>query len=195
MDKLSVAKKLFGFRTGTGKDAKVFIKIAVKENGEKKIYNVPLLTLTSIQAFVSRPKVARRVMGTPNPIGLSKGIRTISGMMTSNVLNESLATKIKKLLKSYQPIEARNLSLDEENIITLEDTESLQYMDQLPPCDINVFITNPNTGKVFSKSIKGVVFKQNESATGSGPTIGESFSFVATDISPLKLEDISHENE
>lgn len=187
---MDFSKKVLNYKVGTGKDAKIFIKFIVDREGKKEIYNIPLLTLNSIQLFQSQAKVPRHAFGSPDPKGLSIGIKSYKGFITATTLNESIGKKLRDKLKDYVPVEADALTLNTDGIIDLEELEQLEYLDQLPPCQLMVFFTNPETKKVFSKMINGVVFTNESHSIGSA--MAEQYSFTAVSGSPIKLEEISN---
>jgi hypothetical protein len=187
------SKKVVHFQTGTGKDAKIFIRVAVNDTDGTKYYNIPILTVNSLQVFSSRPKVPRYTLGSANPKGLSVGIRSVNGFMSATTLNESISSIIRKKIINYEPIEATNLTIDEDGYISLDAVDQLQYLDQLPPCQIIIYVANPATGHTYSKVINGVVFMNEESAVGNSAAFGENYSFIAQSTSELKYEDISKE--
>ena len=190
---LEVAKKPLAFKVGTGKDAKVFLKVIVEEDGIKNYYNIPLITLNSIQVFSSKAKVPRYAFGSPDPRGLSTGIRNVSGYITSTTLNESIASIVKSKLKNYKPVEAIELDLNTNGFISIKALDELRHLDQLPPCQINIYIKNPESNEVFSKTIYGVVFTNESHSIGGSATMGEQYSFGASDTGPIRHEEISEE--
>lgn len=187
------SKKVLSYQVGTGKDAKIFIKFIVDRDGSKEIYNIPLITLNSIQLFSSQAKVPRHAFGSPDPKGLSVGIKSYSGFVTATTLNESIGKKLRNKLKYYQPVSADNLTLNTDGIIDIKQLDELQYLDQLPPCQLMLYMTNPETKKVFSKMVYGVTFTNESHSTGT--SMSEQYSFVATDSSAITLEDISSVRE
>lgn len=193
--KVSFAKQLYSYNAGTGKDAKIFIKFVVKENRVNKIFNIPLRTLVSIQVFTSMPKEARYAFGSADPIGLSKGVRNIGGYVTATTTHETIGYAIKRQLKYYKPIEGSDLNLDANGIITLDELQGLRYLDELPPCDIKIFLTNPVTRKVYSRTIFGCVFSSSSHGIGNSAAMGEQYSFAAADISGFVKEEVSFANE
>lgn len=190
---LQIAKKPLAFKVGTGKDAKIFLKVIVEENGAKNFYNIPLLTLNSIQVFSSKAKVPRYAFGSPDPRGLSTGIRNVSGYITATTLNESIGSIIRDKLKNYKPVEATEMDLNTDGYITVKSLEQLRHLDQLPPCQINIYIKNPESNEIFSKTIYGVVFTNESHSIGGSATMGEQYSFGASDIGPMRHEEISEE--
>lgn len=185
------AKTLYSYSAGTGKDAKIFIKFVVNENGVNKIFHIPLLTLNSIQVFTSMPKEPRYVFGSADPVGLSKGARSVSGYITATTHNETIGNKIRRELKDYQPVEGSDLNLDVDGTITLDELDQLKHLDQLPPSDIKIFLTNPYTKKVYSKTIYGCVFSAESHGIGSSAAMTEQYSFAAAEIGLTKFEEIS----
>jgi hypothetical protein len=189
------AKRPLSFKVGTGKDAKIFIKFVVNETvdgvEQKNIYNIPMLNLNSIQVFTSKPKVPRYTFGSADPKGLSKGMRQVSGYITAVTPNQSLGKLIREKMKNYKPIEASNLNLDTDGIITIEELDKLQYLDQLPPCQINIYLTHPDTKKVFSQAVYGVVFSSEAHNIGNSAAMGEQYKFAAASIGVLKHESVS----
>lgn len=192
-NQMEVAKKPLSFKVGTGKDAKVFIKVIVEEDGEKNYYNIPLLTLNSIQVFSTKTKLPRYTFGSADPKGLSTGIRNVSGYITATTLNESIASIARDKLRNFKPVEANNLELDTDGYISITQLEDLRHLDQLPPCQINIYIKNPESNEIFSKTIYGVVFTNESHSIGGSATMGEQYSFGASDIGPIKHEKISEE--
>lgn len=184
------SKKVLSYKVGTGKDAKIFIKFIVDKDGKKEIYNIPLLTLISIQLFESQAKVPRHTFGSPDPTALSIGIKSYKGFLTATTLNESIGKKLRSKLKDYKPVEADNLTLNTDGIIDIKELDELEYLDQLPPCQLMVYFTQPETKKVFSKMIHGVTFT-NESHSIGG-SMAEQYSFTATNGTPIRLEEISN---
>lgn len=190
--KVNFAKQTLSFEVGTGKDAKIFVKFKIKDKkNDILIYNIPLLTLMSIQIWTSRPKIPRVAIGSAQPIGLSKGIRTIVGFITANTENESLGNTLRRLLKNYKPVSASKLNINTDGIISIDQLDELEYLDQLPPCQINIYLSNPTTGYVFSKAIYGVVFNNEAHSVGIGAGMGAQYSFMASRIDPIIKEDIS----
>ena len=195
MQKVEFAKETLSFQVGTGKDAKIFIKFSVKRDDDLLIYNIPLLQLNSIQIWTSKPKLPRYVMGSANPVGVSNGIRQITGFITGSTENESLGTILRRKLSFYQPVSASSLSLDTDGIITIEQLDKLEYLDQLPPCSIHIYLFNPTTGKVFSKAIYGVIFTNEGHDIGVSAMMGAQYSFIASNIGPIIKEEVSESIE
>lgn len=188
---VSFAKQLYSYSCGTGKDVKIYIKFAVNENGVNKIFNIPLLTVNSLQVFTSMPKEPRYVFGNADPVGLSKGVRNVGGYITAVTLNQTIGHKIREELKDYQPVEGMDLNLDTNGIITLDELDNLRHLDQLPPCDIKIFLTNPMTKKVYSKTIYGCVFSSESHSIGNSATMMEQYSFAAAEIGKIVVENVS----
>lgn len=191
MQKVEFAKDTLSFQVGTGKDAKIFIKFSVKKDNDLLIYNIPLLNLNSIQIWTSKPKLPRYVMGSAQPVGVSNGIRQITGFITGTTENESIGTILRRQLANYKPISASSLSLDTDGIITIEQLDKLEYLDQLPPCSIHIYLFNPSTGKVFSKALYGVIFTNEGHSIGVSATMGAQYSFIASNIGAIIKEDVS----
>ena len=192
---VSFAKQLYSYSAGTGKDAKVFIKFVVNENGVNKIFNIPLLTLNSVQVFTSVPKEPRYVFGKADPVGLSKGVTSVGGYITAVTFNKTIGNKIREELKDYQPVEGMDLNLDINGMITLDELDHLRHLDELPPCDIKIFLTNPMTKKVYSKTIYGCVFVAESHSIGQSAYMGEQYSFAAATVGPMVLENVKKVNE
>ncbi|MGL5719138.1 ribose-phosphate pyrophosphokinase [Cetobacterium sp.] len=192
-NQMEVAKKPLSFKVGTGKDAKIFLKVIVEEDGEKNYYNIPLLTLNSIQVFSTKAKVPRYTFGSPDPKGMSTGIRNVSGYITATTLNESIGSLVRDKLRNFKPVEASNLELDTDGYISITQLEDLRHLDQLPPSQINIYIKNPESNEIFSKTIYGVVFTNESHSIGGSATMGEQYSFGASDIGPIRHEEISEE--
>lgn len=186
--------KILTFHAGNGKDASIYIKFKkLNDDGTMSFYNLPLTTVNSIQVFSSMPKKPIHVFGNADPVGISKGVRQVRGFITSTVMNESIGSRIRTIMKNYQPLSASELELDENGYISLAQLDTLTNLDQLPPCDINIFITNPLTGKVYSKAVYGVMFTEENHSIGRGATMGESFSFLAQETGELQYQKISKE--
>lgn len=188
--RVEFAKQLYAYSAGTGKDAKIFIKFAVHDGGVNKIFNIPLVTLNSVQIFTSVPKEPRYVFGNADPVGLSSGALNVGGYVTAVTFNKTIGAKLREELSAYQAIDATALNLDENGIITLEELDRLRYLDELPPCDIKIFLTNPMTKKVYSKTIYGCVFASESHSIGQSAYMAEQYSFAAANVGPLVLEDI-----
>ena len=159
--RVEFAKSMYGYNCGTGKDAKIFIKFVVNENGVNKLFNIPLLTLNSIQVFTATPKEQRYIFGKADSKGVSKGFRQVSGFITAYTFNETIGRIIRRRLKEYRPIEAEDLELATSGYVTLKELEDLKHLDQLPPCDIVMFLTNPETKQVFTKTVYRCVFSND----------------------------------
>ena len=102
---------------------------------------------------------------------------------------------VRKELKNYSPIEGSKLNLDTDGIIELSELDRLKHLDELPPCQIKLFITHPISKLVYSKSIVGVKFTSSGYSIGGSATMGEQYSFVAVAVTPIKLEKVSNESE
>lgn len=190
-EQLTFAKDVLAFKTGGGKDAKIFITFKVKKNNELIVYNIPLLTLNSLQLWTSKPKIPRYVMGSAQPVGLSTGVRSISGHIVATTENESIGMILRDKLKDYKPIKAIDLNLDINGIVSIEKLDELRYLDELPPCQIQIFLSNPVTKKVYSKAVYGVTFSSESHALGTGASMIARYSFVATNISSIRKEEVS----
>lgn len=189
------AKETMAFSCGTGKDARIYIKFVVKEDGINKIYNIPLLTVTAIQVFTSTPKEPRFIIGQADPIGLNDGNKQIAGTINAITSNETIGNRLRKVLKNYRPIEGKNLQLDTNGYITLKELDGLKHLDQLPPCDIVIYLTNPFTKRVHSKMIKGVTFSSESHTIGNSATMNERYSFFGIKTTNIKEEELSFEIE
>ena len=192
---VDIKQQIYNYAVGTGKDCKLFLNIALEENGKRKFYYFPLTTIVSLQVFTSTEKEPRYVFGDPDPRGLTHGFKKISGFITSVVFNESLGARVRKELKNYSPVEGSKLNLDNAGIIELAELDKLKHLDELPPCEIKLFIKHPVTKIVYSKSIVGVKFTSSGYSIGSSATMGEQYSFMAMAVTPIKIEKVSNENE
>lgn len=190
--KFNLSKKVLSYQVGTGKDAKIFIKFSIEINGKKEIYNIPLLTLNSIQLFTSQAKVPRHTFGSANPKGLSVGVKTYRGFITATTVNKSIGKMLREKLKDYKPVTADNLTLNTDGIVDIKNLDEIQYLDQLPPCQLMIFLNSPELKKTFSKMVYGVTFTNESHAVSE--SIGEQYSFMASGIGPIKLEEISYNN-
>lgn len=188
---VNFSEELFHFQVGTGKDAKIFIRFLVEEDGVINVYNIPLLTLNSIQVFTSKPKVPVFCIGDADPVGLGQGLTNLNGHITATTPNETIGMVIRRVLKDYKPVVAKNLDLNTDGIITLTALDKLKHLDQLPPCQINIYISNPYSKKVFSKSLNGVTFSTESHTIGNSASMLEQYSFIATSANPVRKEEIS----
>lgn len=188
---VNYSEELFHFECGTGKDAKLFIRFMLEENGTVNVYNIPLLTINSIQVFTSKPKVPRYVMGSADPVALTEGITNVGGYITATTPNETIGMIIRRMLKHYKPVEAAKLEIDTDGIISIRELDELRHLDQLPLCQINIYISNPYSKKVFSKGIYGVAFNNESHTIGNSAAMLEQYSFMASSIGPIKLEELS----
>jgi putative ribose-phosphate pyrophosphokinase len=183
------------FAVGTGKDCKLFLNIVTEENGAKKFYQLPLTTIVSIQVFTSNDKEPRWTFGSADPRGLTEGFKYIRGHLTSVVLNESIGARIRRMMKYYKPVDGSKLKLDTNGVIDLKELDSFQHMDQLPPCEIKMYFTNPVNKKVYSVSIIGVKFTSSGYSIGGSATMGEQFSFEAVARTEVKEEDVQNKSQ
>lgn len=190
---IEFAKQVYGYNCGTGKDAKIFIKFIVNENGVNKLFNIPLLTLNSIQVFTATPKEQRYVFGKADAKGVSTGFRQVSGYITAYTFNETIGRIIRRHMKDYKPVEGEDLQLSTSGYITLKELDNLRHLDQLPPCDIIMFMTNPETRQVFTKTIYGCVFSNESHSIGNSAAMMEQYSFMAANIGAVKAESVSKE--
>ena len=192
---VNIAQQTYNYAVGTGKDCKLFLNIATEEKGKRKFYRLPLTTIVSLQVFTSTEKQPRYVFGDPDPRGLTNGFKRVAGHLTAVVFNESLGEKVRKELKNYSPIEGSKLNLDTAGIIELSELDKLKHLDELPPCEIKMFIKHPVSKIVYSKSILGVQFTSSGHSIGGSATMGEQYSFVAVATTPIKIEKVSNESE
>jgi hypothetical protein len=188
---INYSEELFHFQCGTGKDAKIFVRFMLEEDGVVNLYNIPLLTLNSIQVFTSKPKIPRYVMGSSDPVALTEGIMNVSGYITATTPNETIGMIVRRMLKHYKPVKASNLEIDTDGIINIRELDELRHLDQLPLCQINIYISNPYSKKVFSKTIYGVAFNNESHTIGNSAAMLEQYSFMASSIGPIKLEELS----
>ena len=186
---------IYNSAVGTGKDCKLFLNIVTEENGAKKFYQLPLTTIVSLQVFTSNEKEPRWAFGSADPRGLTEGFKSIRGHLTSVVLNESIGARIRRMMKHYKPVDGSKLKLDTNGIIDLKELDSFQHMDQLPPCEIKMYFTNPVNKKVFSVSILGVKFTSSGYSIGGSATMGEQFSFEAVSRTEVKEETVSNQSQ
>ena len=192
---VEIKKQIYNYAVGTGKDCKLFLTIAMEEKGKRKYYQIPLTTIVSLQVFTSTEKEPRYTFGDPDPRGLTHGFKRISGHITAVVFNESIGERIRKELKNYSPVEGSKLNLDTDGVIELSELDRLKHLDELPPCQIKLFITHPISKLVYSKSIVGVKFTSSGYSIGGSATMGEQYSFVAVAVTPVKLEKVSNKSE
>ena len=183
---IKITPEIRNYRVGTGKDCKLFINISAEINGQKKYFQIPLTTIVSLQLFTSTDKEPRYTFGSADPRGLTVGYKKVAGHLTAVTFNESLAEKVRKEMKNYQPVDGSKLNLDTAGIIELSELEKLTHLDQLPPCEIKL---------VYSKSIYGVKFTSSGHSIGGSATMGEQYSFVAVSVSPIKIEKVSNDSE
>lgn len=192
---IKITPEIRNYRVGTGKDCKLFINISAEINGQKKYFQIPLTTIVSLQLFTSTDKEPRYTFGSADPRGLTVGYKKVAGHLTAVTFNESLAEKVRKEMKNYQPVDGSKLNLDTAGIIELSELEKLTHLDQLPPCEIKFFIKEPVTKVVYSKSIYGVKFTSSGHSIGGSATMGEQYSFVAVSVSPIKIEKVSNDSK
>lgn len=189
--KVDFNKQIYNYSVTTGKDCKLFICIALEENGEKKYYNVPLTEIVALQAFTSTAKETRYAFGNADPVGLTVGNTKVAGQLTAVVRNESLAEQVKKQIKNYKPVAGSDLNLSVSGAVTLDDLERLKHLDQLPEFSIKLYVKSLTNKKVFSRTIYGCVFISEGSTIGGSAVMQEQYSFAASSIGSMRIEEVS----
>lgn len=171
--------KSFQLTSFSGVDMKMFAKFPRGDNSG--YVTVELGTLSAISGVIKTQIKPRVAIGSEEPIGLSTGMRLISGNLRFEIIDESFINSMKNTVIN------KGLTSDESKLIFTYDGQELQYADQLPPMDIIVTaVSEIDRSKRAMRVIKGVVLTSQGSAIGlDSLTVQESYEFIAIKIEPL----------
>ena len=141
--------------------------------------------LQTISYSIHREKVPVRTLGRVNPRSFTYGQRTIAGSLIFTVFDSNLVHKIVRIIK-----ESYNANYDPSSIDLyserIDDIGNFSVMDEMPPFDITISLTN-EYGKHSTLVIKGVVVVDEGQVMSIEDMITENtMSYMATDIQVLE---------
>lgn len=176
----------FDLTSFNGADLRVYAQFARGDDEKGGTITVELGTLSAISGVIKTQVKPKIVIGESEPIGISTGMRMISGNLRFEVLNESFVNSMKSV--SVNPDIFGKKSVEEIKKVFTYNGNELKYADQLPPMDIIVTaISESDSSKKAMRVIRGVILTSQGSAIGlDSLTVQESYEFVARKIEPLK---------
>lgn len=131
--------------------------------------NKPPLVIGELQTVsysIHREVQPVRILGKSNPVGFTRGQRTIAGSLIFTVFDKSILNEIKKEAK-----------LD----------KSISLADELPRFDIDIIMQN-EYGKSSSMKIEGIVIVDEGQVMSIEDMLTENtMSYMATDIKVLDV--------
>jgi len=179
MAETTIQNKSFQLTSFSGVDMKMFAKFP-KGDGTGTV-TVELGTLSAISGVIKTQVKPRVAIGYEEPIGLSTGMRLISGNLRFEVIDQSFINSMRNVSLNTNLTEATAKSM------FIYNGQEIMYADQLPPMDIIVTaVSEIDKTKRAMRVIRGVVLTSQGSAIGlDSLTIQESYEFIARKIEPL----------
>lgn len=163
------------------------------------ISSIPIVigNLQTVSYSIHREISPVRKLGAINPIGWTRGVRTIGGsliftMFDKNIvyqLQEVILKRMKYILDSNGTL---NLEVFQKNQFANYVLENLRQqkicMDMMPPFDITVTMKNEYGTASSQEIISGVIVQDEGQVASIEDIITENtMSFQATNIQPLML--------
>lgn len=143
----------------SGSDIRCYAKVG------KKLYS--WASLQTITVSTARSMVAVRGIGSSEPLGFTRGVRTIAGTLIFAIIDRSELQRIFN------------------DLYKVDSMSGINFADALPPFDIHLTGENEGGGSM-AMAIKGVIL------SNTGTTISvddlmqeETFTYIAQSIDPL----------
>lgn len=163
------------------------------------ISSIPIVigNLQTVSYSIHREISPVRKLGAINPIGWTRGVRTIGGsliftMFDKNIVYQLQEVILKKMKSDLDSNGTLNLELFQKNKFANYVLENLRQqkicMDMMPPFDITVTMKNEYGTASSQEIISGVIVQDEGQVASIEDIITENtMSFQATDIQPLML--------
>lgn len=163
------------------------------------ISSIPIVigNLQTVSYSIHREISPVRKLGAINPIGWTRGVRTIGGsliftMFDKNIVYQLQEVILKKMKSDLDSNGTLNLELLQKNQFANYVLENLRQqkicMDMMPPFDITVTMKNEYGTASSQEIISGVIVQDEGQVASIEDIITENtMSFQATDIQPLML--------
>lgn len=163
------------------------------------ISSIPIVigNLQTVSYSIHREISPVRKLGAINPIGWTRGVRTIGGsliftMFDKNIVYQLQEVILKKMKSDLDSSGTLNLEVFQKNQFANYVLENLRQqkicMDMMPPFDITVTMKNEYGTASSQEIISGVVVQDEGQVASIEDIITENtMSFQATDIQPLML--------
>lgn len=153
--------------------------------------------LQTVSYSIHREVSPVRTLGRVGPKGFTAGPRTIGGSLIFTVFNENVATTLKNLIVNkdlqqtgteetvFKPNQwTRNGLLDNVRRTSME--KGVTLMDELPPFDITITMTN-EYGQTSYLTIQGiVVIDEGQTMSIEDMIVENTYSYMARNITPLR---------
>jgi hypothetical protein len=188
--------KAFSFTTFSGTEMKAFMRVTLlkgssasaelpeDDDDNRETLTLELGLLSSIAGSITTQTKPKVVLGRNRAIGISTGVRFISGTLSFEVFSESmfrdLQRQILELEKDYEYIVFEN-----GQKVAITDLNNFYSM---PPFDIVMTaVKETNSKRRMRKVFKNVVLTSNATAIGLNTlTVQEGYDFIASDIIPFE---------
>lgn len=151
----------------------------------KEIVMLEFDSVLSLSYSTIREKFPVRSLGHSNPLGITSGIRTISGHITFNVFAEDILSRLRSKVSS----ELENKNLQNKDILQATPLLGTGYksmlLDQLPPFHLLIMGTTER-GTLSRMMIKNVsIIDENQYQGTQQPNVVNKVTFVAQDVVPM----------
>lgn len=160
-------------------------------------YPIVIGNLQTVSYSIHREVSPVRKLGSINPIGWTKGTRTIGGSLIFTMFDKNLVYQLQEeiLNRMHYIITSGgklNIELLQKNQFANYIIENLKQqkicMDMMPPFDITVTMKNEYGTKSSQEIISGVVIADEGQVASIEDIITENtMSFMASDIQPLMV--------
>lgn len=185
MSTAATQNQSFNLTNFNGADMRIYAQF-VRGDDTTGTITVELGTLSAISGVIKTQVKPKIVIGESEPIGISTGMRMISGNLRFEVINESFINSMKSA--ATNPEAFKDMKSDDIKKIFTYNGKELKYADELPPMDVIITaISESDPSKKAIRVIRGVILTSQGSAIGlDSLTVQESYEFVARKIEPLK---------
>lgn len=180
----------YQFNTFSGTEMTPYISMTLYEEGDTVgtplTFNLGLVSGMTVS--ISSQSKPRGVIGKKTLIGISAGVRIVTGSLVFEVFKESVFEQIKAAVKAEKPT-TKFVIFQNGSIIDFKDISDLF---SLPPFDIIISAVKENDStKRMRKVIKNVVLTSNGSAIGLNTlSVQESFDFIASSVVPFENKNV-----
>lgn len=183
--------------TFSGTEMTPFIKFTLNGTDASNVavskdFYLKLGTVSGISGTISSQKKPRMVIGQKNPIGISSGVRLVTGTIVFEIFDKGIMQEIQALVKA----ELGNNTSD--SYVIFENGQNVKFdtltnLFSLPPFDLVIVAVKENNEKIrMKKVIKNIVLSSSAGAIGVNTlTVQEEYQFIAQKIEPFTNQNIT----
>lgn len=188
---ITTENKYFTF-SGTEMTPFIKFKLYKANDVEGKEFYIKLGKVSEISGVISAQKRPRMVIGRKNPIGVSSGVRIVTGSIVFEIFEEGVLQEIQKIVEA-------EAGIDKDAYLVFEDGNTKKFVSEInnmfamPPFSLLIVAVKENNENIrMMKVIENIVLSSTSGAIGINTlTVQEAYEFIATKIVPFTNQNLT----